>query len=390
MDENRTASDDQDREYGYSRSSFLRLVAERSDARLETYRHPERGPDGEPLFVDTAYIGRGDEKEVIVLISGTHGVEGIAGSFIQRSWLGSGRIDHRPHGVGVLLIHAINPWGFAWRRRTTHENIDLNRNWIDFAAPLPPNHAYDDLAHVLAPVRRGDARPLVLMRRVFAYVLRRGGYGLALGRGMRRLQAAVSIGQYSHPDGIFFGGHAPSWSRGIWTRILQDELRQARHVAVVDLHTGLGRNGAAERMVSAEAGSPDALRAREVFGEAVIPVGGSGSASAPIMGEWMSGASDLLPHADVTAITLEFGTRPALTVLQALVQDNWLHMHGDPRGPDGARIKRSITDAFFDGSDEWRTLVTTATFDCVETAMIRLVATAGPRGSNDRDGTTDA
>ena len=42
-------------------------------------------------------------------------------------------------GVAVLYVHALNPYGFSWWRRTTHENVDLNRNFHDFSKPLPRN-----------------------------------------------------------------------------------------------------------------------------------------------------------------------------------------------------------------------------------------------------------
>ena len=32
--------------------------------------------------------------------------------------------------VGVLFLHALNPYGYAWRRRNNEENIDLNRNFL--------------------------------------------------------------------------------------------------------------------------------------------------------------------------------------------------------------------------------------------------------------------
>ena len=53
--------------------------------------------------------------------------------------------------VAVLYIHALNPYGFSWWRRTTHENVDLNRNFRDFGAPLPRNEAYDEIADLLVP-----------------------------------------------------------------------------------------------------------------------------------------------------------------------------------------------------------------------------------------------
>ena len=68
------------------------------------------------------------------------GVEGFAGSAIQIQFLKE-RIGgpELPRSFGVLLIHALNPYGFAHLRRANECNVDLNRNFVDFAQPLPEN-----------------------------------------------------------------------------------------------------------------------------------------------------------------------------------------------------------------------------------------------------------
>ncbi len=104
-----------------------------------------RGPDGGDLSTDVAWIGPRDAERVLVMISATHGVEGFCGSGAQIDWLNRGEAARLSTGFGALLVHAINPYGFAWLRRVTHENVDLNRNWIDFAAPPPENGDYETL-----------------------------------------------------------------------------------------------------------------------------------------------------------------------------------------------------------------------------------------------------
>ncbi len=56
-----------------------------------------------------------------------------------------------PKDVAVLHVHAINPYGFAWLRRTNEQNIDINRNWINFDLPLPENPLYEELSDFLCP-----------------------------------------------------------------------------------------------------------------------------------------------------------------------------------------------------------------------------------------------
>ena len=83
---------------------------------------------GEALAIDSAYVGKPRAARLLVLSSGIHGVEGYFGSAVQLAWLDA--LAHRAPTVetGVLLIHAINPYGFAWRRRWNENNVDLNRN----------------------------------------------------------------------------------------------------------------------------------------------------------------------------------------------------------------------------------------------------------------------
>ena len=135
-------------DYQQARAAFLDAAASGS-ASINHYDHPLTGPDGRPLATDVAVLGAPDAPTQLLVISGTHGVEGFAGSMCQTAWLRDG-VDI-PDGLGIVLIHAINPYGFAWVRRVNEDNVDLNRNGIDFAAPLPENAGYDELADALVP-----------------------------------------------------------------------------------------------------------------------------------------------------------------------------------------------------------------------------------------------
>jgi len=81
---------------------------------------------------------------MLVLISGTHGIEGFAGSACQAGILHAG--IELPPDTGLLLVHAINPYGFAWGRRVNEDNVDLNRNFVSHGGSYPANPIYDELA----------------------------------------------------------------------------------------------------------------------------------------------------------------------------------------------------------------------------------------------------
>lgn len=333
--------------YDEARSRFLAAVNDAGGER-ECIVHPERGPGGSELATDVAWFGPREAERVLVLISGTHGVEGYCGSGAQADWLRRGELARVPHGTAVLMIHAINPFGFAWNRRVTEDNVDLNRNWVDFDRPLPRNLAYDELSDVVCP-QRWDAET---QQRSFAELLR-----WAQAHGMPALQQAVSGGQHAHPKGIFFGGTAPTWSRRTQTEIFRAYLGRAGRVGIIDYHTGLGPWGYGEQIVSVPRGSAAFERTVAWFGCAVTSPKDGSSVSANVSGDGLGAATSLLPHAEVTAIALEIGTLDTLQVLLALRADAWLHAHGSLGSEQGRAIQQQIRDAFYGDTDDWKGMI---------------------------------
>lgn len=333
--------------YSEARVKFLE-AATQAGATLWSYAHPEVGPDGGDLFTDCAWIGPKDARSVLVLVSGTHGVEGYCGSGAQVDWLRRGEQTLLGPDKAVLLIHAINPYGFAWKRRVTHENVDMNRNFVDFSAPLPVNPEYDKLAAAVKPEDWSDETQATTRKELLDFARMHGFAALA---------QAVSGGQYTHPDGLFFGGSAPTWSRITLEQIFTDHLSAATNIGIVDYHTGLGPDGYAEPIITSPAGSPEHLRAMQWHGLAAKCIASGDSVSADIAGDWLCMAPQLLAHAEVTAISLEYGTVDSTIVLDALRADNWLHAHGDPTGPEAAAIKAQIFAAFYTDTDVWRGMV---------------------------------
>jgi hypothetical protein len=334
-------------DYAQARARF-RQEASAAGAKLESLPHPERGPDGGELATDVALIGEKTAAATLVMISATHGVEGFCGSGAQIDFLVRGEATRLPPGVAVLMIHAINPYGFAWLRRVTEDNVDLNRNWVDFAGPLPENPGYDALAEAAAPPEWTDAAQSAAAAVLAAYA---GENGFAA------LQQALSGGQYKHPAGIFYGGQAPTWSRRTLTAIYAEYLANAQKVAILDYHTGLGPWGFAEQILTDPPGSAGYARARAWYGDAITcPVAGD-STSADVKGDNLAAAAGLLPQAEVTAMCLEVGTKSVVEVLNALRADAWLHAHGDPASPQGREIKREMREAFFGDADDWKGMV---------------------------------
>jgi hypothetical protein len=349
-------------DYPQARTKFVEAAAGAGGA-LEAMVHPERGPGGGELATDVAWFGPRDAQAVLVMISGTHGVEGFCGSGAQVDWLRRGGTGGLPGGVAVLMIHAVNPYGFAWLRRVTHENVDLNRNWIDFSQPLPANAGYAELADAIGPTQWTQEAQAASFQ-----VL--GGFIAA--KGMMALQQAVSGGQYSHPKGVFYGGAGPTWSRKTQTAIFEHYLKSAARVGIIDYHTGLGPCGYGEQIITDPVGSPGYDRALRWYGAAVTSPSSGTSTSADIVGDGLAAAPVLLAHAEVTGMALEVGTHDTTTVIDALRADAWLHAYGDPMSEQGRAIKTQIRDAFYGDADDWKGMVAGQSLLAVKQALAGL------------------
>jgi len=80
-------------------------------------------------------------------------------------------------------------------------------------------------------------------------------------------QAAVVSGQYTHADGLFYGGHEPVCSNRNWHRIIEQHLQGFTRVALIDFHTGLGPSGYGEPIYIGTPGSAGETRARHWYGD---------------------------------------------------------------------------------------------------------------------------
>jgi hypothetical protein len=245
----------------------------------------------------------------------------------------------------VRHVHAINPYGFAHLRRTNEQNIDVNRNWINFDQPLPKNPQYEELSADLCPADWSAETQAATGARLNAWIARHGFVAF---------QQAVSGGQWLHSDGLFFGGVAPSWSRNTLTHIIESKLKAAARVCIIDFHTGLGPYGYTEPIVGRPVADVAFARTRAWIGAAAKSLYGDGSASAEIVGDSLSVLPTFAPHATVDAVALECGIRPINEVALALRADAWLHAHGDLSSPVAKQIKSMIRAAFHSDDILWQ------------------------------------
>ena len=345
--------------YAEARQKFL-AAAEHAGLDVHSHPHPLLGRDGEALAMDVVRDGAPDASRLLLVSSGCHGVEGYCGSGVQVTLLHDTafRAAARAAGVAVLYVHALNPYGFSWWRRTTHENVDLNRNFHDFSQPLPHNAGYEELAALLVPPTWPPAPDVVAAMQRFAAE-----------RGAPALQAAVSGGQHTHPQGLFYGGLNPTWSHLTLRQVLRQHGRRAARLAWIDLHTGLGPNGVGERIFACRDDAAAMVRARAWWGNEVTSIYEGTSSSAPLTGLMWLSAYEECPQAEYTGIALEYGTLPTMEVIEALRADQWLENHPEAGAAQREQIKRQVRDAFYTDTDAWKEQIVAQALEAANQAV---------------------
>jgi hypothetical protein len=322
--------------YAEARSRFLQAAAARGLA-VDSRVLDLPGAEGETLAIDVVLDGPADASRMLVVLSGVHGVEGFAGSAIQTGLLGLSA-PLQPD-TAVLHVHALNPYGFSHLRRVTQENVDLNRNFVDFERPLPLNPGYAEIHEALLPTEwpPGPQAEAALD----AYRQRHGARGL---------QRAIGLGQHQFADGMFFGGDAPTWSQRNFRSILRQYTPRVRQLASIDIHTGLGPYGVGERIFA----SFDAAllpRAQRWWGTLTSVHDGS-STSIPLTGPVQTALAEACgTH---IGICLEYGTWPNERVMPALRAEHWLYRHGSSDPRQAATIRQALKAAFYPEADDWK------------------------------------
>lgn len=336
-------------DYVTARAKF---VATCRAAGIESHRwiNPALSIDGIELSTDVAVIGDPTASNLLLLVSGVHGVEALCGSGCQSGIVAAGITHSLPPDTAVLMIHAINCWGAANLRRNNEDNIDLCRNFLDFTKPVPDNDRYEAIHAAvncteLHGSRRNEAEQVLAeYRRV---------------HGMPGYIQALMGGQYRHPDGFSFGGTGDTWSSRTLHDILSRHGRHARRVAAIEFHSGLGPYS--HGMVVTMHTGASLERVRRWYGPAVeapnaVPAG-QPSTGHRVTGHTADGYARALPEAELTAVVLEYGTVPPNESLPVMLQDHWLHQHGDPRSDLGRGISRHLLELHHPADPQWRRAV---------------------------------
>jgi predicted deacylase len=263
------------------------------------------------------------------------------------------------------LIHALNPFGFAWQRRFNEENVDLNRNFLlaeQTYSGAPPLSDIFRRALQPAPWRFGFQNARIAK--------------LVLWHGVRSFWETLPVGQYEHPDWLFFGGRARSQSAQLLDQLLPTLLDNCQEVVHLDFHTGLGRWANWELLLSEQDPTDNADWWRNHFGATKVKESASAHRTYEIRGGFGSWLRAQFPNCRYRFATAEFGTYSPLRVIQALT--NELHWHGQ-LGPSHPNhwARQQLTEAFAPRDVRWRSTSLAAGLSLIERAADALWSSAG-------------
>lgn len=334
-------------DYVTSRRRF-REAAEAVGARLEALSLPSplRATDGSPLTIDAAILGSAQPRRAVVVSSGTHGVEGFFGAAVQLALLAREDLLRLPPDGALILLHAINPFGFDRVRRVNEDNIDLNRNFLLEGQPYTgAPEGYRSLEGLLNPA--SPPAPLDLfLPRMLATLAREG---------LSALKSAIAQGQYDYPRGIFFGGARESASKALLAEALPRWLAGAERVVHLDLHTGSGRWGTHVLAVPDAVDSPRFRFQQQLFGEDRVEGFDPNGVLYEIRGSLGAWCAQVLPSpTEYHCLLTEFGTHWVVEVILALRQENRAWHYTDPDDPRRDLARARLREVFCPADAHWR------------------------------------
>lgn len=190
------------------------------------------------LYIDNIYLPSKDaKKNLIVLTTGVHGMEGYIGSVMLDVFFEEIYSTLNTENTGVLIVANVNPYGMKYMRRYNENNVDLNRNfildWDNF--DMASNKDYPEVKNFLQP--EGKIVNALWHEAAFYFSLAKE----ALTKGADKVSDALLTGQYEYPQGVYYGGNgdekSTAYLKGVFNDCLDGEYENIVHI---DIHSGYG------------------------------------------------------------------------------------------------------------------------------------------------------
>ena len=261
-----------------------------------------------------------------------------------------------PENTGLLLVHAINPYGMKNRRRYNENNADLNRNFLwdeNFDPKINPD--YEPLTPLLNP-----ARPIAnLLASDIAFIARLIGRIVKLG--ILRIRQGTLSGQYRHPRGIQFGGESTQESTQVMRGLFQRAIDEYEQVVHLDMHTGYGPRYQMSMVNSAlDKGTSEYFEKRFNYPLVVAATADEFYSIRGDMIDYIYGLQQRdYPTKKIYATSFEFGTLgDTLYGLfqspRVMIHENRAYWHGAVNDKVHAEAKRGFEELFNPSATDWK------------------------------------
>jgi len=309
------------------------------------------------LTIDWIYSeATAKNEKILVFTTGEHGVEGYVGSAMMQKFIEEYMPKLDPKTTGILLIHAINPWGMKNHRRGNRDNIDLNRTFImsgDFDPEFNPD--YDKINGFLNPngkLKNTFFNNIFYFLGLFWHILRMGIWNFRL---------ALLLGQYRNPQGLYYGGKQMPEE----TRVIMDLYRMAfrdySQYLQLDMHTGYGPRYQMSLVNSAlDHGTSEYFEKRFNY---PLVVAATADEFYAIRGDMIDYVYALhqkeFPSKKLYATSFEFGTLGdtfygLFQSPRVMVHENRTFFHGAGNEKIATQAKRGFEELFNPSAEDWK------------------------------------
>jgi hypothetical protein len=291
------------------------------------------------------------QKNLLIMISGTHGIEGLTGSAVQRYLLDQ-KINKN---MSVLMVHGFNLYGFKNFRRVNETNIDLNRNFVLSREMFKPDdQKYGLINRFLNPQSQASAGFWSHVSFVISSVRNILFYG------METLRTSILQGQYTYPAGIFYGGDKTQIQSFLIMDLIKEYVKDYKKVFIVDLHTGYGER-AKLHLLAGKSTDQNSINLLKIYNKDEIDFSDKKNFYA-VEGEMLSYFIDKIKlnvDAEVTGITFEYGTlnsqktMGSIESLRRVVLENQ-NFHYPAEASESEKVKNLYKEMFYPSDPEWR------------------------------------
>ena len=358
--------------YEESRTAFL----EESAPLLEQYAGSESYTIVVPsrvdsdLSVDLLYIpAQQENKRLLILSAGVHGVEGFTGSAVARMFMQELISPEELNDMGVLILHAVNPYGFKYVRRVSENNVDMNRN-AAFGDDLyqTVNAGYHGVYSLVNPVGPADVSSLgnrFFHLKAVAAIVRES---------MQSLRQAILQGQYEFEEGVFFGGFRLEPQYAELVPLISSLINDYPATLMIDLHTGYGERGTLHLLTMPQEDPLVRGMLEEVFSGYTVDWGDAEDFYT-VTGDFTSFVGAMKDEGLYLPMAFEYGTMDSQTMIGSIkslhttLLENQGFIHGYASPEDEQIIKAAFLEMYYPSAPQWRVKVINDSREVLATAL---------------------